>query len=127
MLLIIAHHYVVNSGVIDSVMVSPQSVNSTFLLIFGMWGKIGINCFVMITGYFMCDRNITIKKFAKLVCEWLFYKYIILAIFFISGYRRYTFCSFIKACIPITQIDKKFHIMFFDILFMHSVFKYSNS
>lgn len=30
MLLIIAHHYVVNSGVIDSVMVSPQSANSTF-------------------------------------------------------------------------------------------------
>lgn len=56
MLTIVAHHYVVNSGLtaIDGpILANPLSVESIFLLIFGMWGKIGINCFVLITGYFM--------------------------------------------------------------------------
>ena len=55
MLLIVAHHFVVNSGVIDVMYEHPLSSNSTFLFLFGAWGKTGINCFMLITGYFMCD------------------------------------------------------------------------
>ena len=54
MFMIVAHHYVVNSGLIDVMKESPTSPNSIFFYLFGMWGKTGINCFVMITGYFMC-------------------------------------------------------------------------
>ena len=46
-LLIIAHHYVVNSGLIDLVYSKPITGNSLFLILFGAWGKIGINCFVL--------------------------------------------------------------------------------
>ena len=62
MFFIVAHHYVVNSGLtLDDgpIAANPLSANSIFLLLFGAWGKIGINCFVMITGYFMCKSNIT--------------------------------------------------------------------
>lgn len=48
MFLIVAHHYVVNSGLtaIDGpIYVAPTSLKSLFLLIFGAWGKTGINCF----------------------------------------------------------------------------------
>lgn len=47
MLLIIAHHYVVNSGLMDSegvIYSDLMSSGSVFLLLFGAWGKIGINC-----------------------------------------------------------------------------------
>lgn len=55
MLVIVAHHYVVNSGVIQEVYDSPTlSSNYIFMLLFGWGGKTGINCFVLITGYFMC-------------------------------------------------------------------------
>lgn len=54
MLLIIAHHFVVNSGILDKAYEAPLSANSIFLFLFGAWGKTGINCFMMITGYFMC-------------------------------------------------------------------------
>ena len=77
MLLIVAHHYVVNSGLTAAdgpIYASPMSGRSLFLLLFGAWGKIGINCFVMITGYFMCPSQITAKKLAKLVCEFMFYR-----------------------------------------------------
>ena len=73
MMLIVAHHYVVNSGVLDVMHNDPMSGRSLYLYLIGMWGKTGINCFVLITGYFMCKSHITVKKFLKLLLEILFY------------------------------------------------------
>lgn len=64
MLLIVAHHYVVNSGVTQ--LLGGDYFKDLFYYLFGMWGKTGINCFVLITGYFMCQSNITLRKFLKL-------------------------------------------------------------
>ena len=53
MLMIVAHHYVVNSGLASKggpFWSDFTSGNSFFLLLFGAWGKTGINCFLMITG-----------------------------------------------------------------------------
>ena len=64
MLMIVAHHYVVNSGLMSCI--DAQNVlhfQDYFLLLFGWGGKTGINCFVLITGYFMCTSAITKKKF----------------------------------------------------------------
>lgn len=69
MLLIVAHHYVVNSGMMDEMRKHPTAVNSLFFFVCGAWGKTAINCFVMITGYFMCTSHITLKKFIKLLLE----------------------------------------------------------
>ena len=44
MLLIVAHHYVVNSGIMDKLYTDITSSKSLFLLLFGAWGKTGINC-----------------------------------------------------------------------------------
>lgn len=60
MLFIIAHHYVVNSGLISAdgpIYSDISSWRSIFLLLFGAWGKTGINCFVLITGYYMCKSK----------------------------------------------------------------------
>jgi peptidoglycan/LPS O-acetylase OafA/YrhL len=80
MLLIVAHHFVANSGLLSEgglIYRDPFSAKSIFLLIFGAWGKTGINCFVLISGYFMCESHITLKKFLKLVLEVYFYKIVI--------------------------------------------------
>ena len=69
MMLIVAHHYVVNSGLTSLIYENLSKPNSIFLLLFGAWGKTGINCFVLITGYFMCQSNITCRKFIKLGLE----------------------------------------------------------
>lgn len=48
MILIVAHHYVVNSGLLAAdgpICTSPISARSVFLMLFGAWGKVGINCF----------------------------------------------------------------------------------
>lgn len=111
MLLIVAHHYVVNSGLtaVDGPIFSnPFSGKSIFLLIFGAWGKIGINCFVLITGYFMCKSNITVKKFLRLLLQVEFYKIIIYGIFIFTGYEAISFSGIVKAVLPITQIASNF-------------------
>ena len=110
-MLIVAHHFVVNSGLTsESANYSePLSGQSLFLLLFGAWGKTGINCFVLITGYFMCRSNITIRKFVKLLGGGvMFYRIVIYLVFFLTGYEAFSISSFTKAIIPINQIGTNF-------------------
>lgn len=111
MLLIIAHHYVINSGLMGSdgpIYTNPCAGKSIFLLLFGAWGKTAINCFVLITGYFMCKSQITAKKFAKLLLEIMFYRIVINAVFWITGYTPFSWSAFIQMLIPITTITASF-------------------
>lgn len=105
MLLIVAHRYVVNSGLSELIQNNPLTLKSLFLFIFGMWGKTGINCFVLITGYFMCTSKISIKKISKLVLEVEFYKLVFYFIFIVMGFNTFSVISFSKALIPITGIN----------------------
>lgn len=119
MLLIVAHHYVVNSGLtaVDGPIFANQlSIKSIFLLLFGMWGKTGINCFVLITGYFMCKSSITLKKFLKLLLEIYFYRLIFYVAFLISGYQPFSLKGLIKAILPVTSVSTGFtgcYLLFF--------------
>lgn len=90
MLMIIAHHYVVNSGVTAHFDYGHISGNQLFLELWGWGGKTGINCFLLITGYFMCQKQFTWKKFLKLYLEIKFYKIVIFAIFCLSGYQAFS-------------------------------------
>ncbi len=125
MLVIIAHHYVVNSGLIDLIQESPLSLKSALLVIFGGGGKAGINCFILITGYFMCRSEITLKKFLKLIFEIEFYCIIIYLIFLLTGYEPFSIKSLIKCLLPVYSIGSEFLgsylVFFFFIPFLNSL------
>lgn len=53
MLLIVAHHSVWHSEIMPTLSQDPFCAKSIFYYVLGMWGKTGIDCFVLITGYFM--------------------------------------------------------------------------
>lgn len=111
MLLIVAHHFVVNSGLTSPdgpITANPNSWRSMFLLLMGAWGKTGINCFVMITGYFMCKSSITARKFAKLFFEVMFYRIVFLLVFLLSGYQSFSLVDFAKTIIPVWQLKTNF-------------------
>lgn len=108
MLLIVAHHYVVNSGLMDVMQETPFSGRSIFFYLFGAWGKTGINCFLMITGYFMCTSQITVRKFLKLLFEVEFYKIAIYAIFLLSGYETFSVSGCIKSIVPMLSLTDGF-------------------
>jgi hypothetical protein len=117
MLCIVAHHYVVNSGIVGEI--TPDNVlcfNSLFALVFGWGGKTGINCFVLITGYFMCTSNVSLKKFLKLFLEIEFYEIIFYFVFLFTGYAPFAFKSLLKTILPVYDIGTGFtgsYLIFF--------------
>ena len=131
MLAIVSHHYVVNSGLVpECIDKEPTSGRSIFLLLFGAWGKTGINCFLMITGYFMCQSHISLKKFLKLVFEIEFYKVILFTIFLAMGNAACSLRS-LRGLLPVPTITDGFASCFlvfflfipFLNLFIHSLSK----
>lgn len=61
MFMIVCHHYVMNSGLMELLPKNQFSLNSIFYYLFGMWVKTGINSFVLITGYFMVSSFYQIR------------------------------------------------------------------
>lgn len=111
MLMIVAHHYVVNSGVRASdgpMMTDPAAMNSIFLLLFGAWGKTGINCFLMITGYFMCTSKITLRKFIKLMGQIYLYKLLLYPILLVAGYETLSPVRIIQVLMPTWGLSDNF-------------------
>lgn len=89
MLLIVAHHYVVNSGVMSYFEIGNLSPNYIFLSLLGMWGKTGINIFILISGYFMCTSNLTVRRYCKVFFEWFFYNIVIYLVMLLAGYETF--------------------------------------
>lgn len=108
MLLIVAHHYVVNSGLLDVMNQNILSANTTFYSLFGAWGKTGINCFVLITGYFMCKSQITLRKFLKLFLWVITYTITFLGVFIWCGYKSYGLLSMVYEAIPLKNLTTGF-------------------
>lgn len=104
MFFIVCHHYVINSGLMEVMFNDPLCANSLFYYIFGAWGKTGINCFVLITGYFMCKSNITLRKFLKLYLQVALYTLLIYSCFVLSGNVEFSLKYFVKLFIPFRHI-----------------------
>ena len=85
MLSIVAHHYVVNSGAIEAISQVGEGPNALLLQLWGMWGKTAINVFVLITGYFMCEKEFSWRRVAKLVLQIEFWKVALLPLFLFAG------------------------------------------
>lgn len=111
MLMIVAHHYMANSGLTSQggpLMLDYSSSKSIFLTVFGAWGKTGINCFLMITGYFMCTSKITIRKFVKLIAQVYLYQVLLFPIFLITGYETMSIPRLVRVLMPFWGISDGF-------------------
>lgn len=67
--LIIVFHYVFKSGY----EFESNSLHNYILKIFYFFGELGVNSFILLTGYFMIKRNISIKKIICICFETFFY------------------------------------------------------
>ena len=96
MFIIIAHHYIINSGIWSALDYNNISGNMIFAQIWGWGGKAAINIFVFISAYFMCKGKLTWKKVLKLYLEIKFYTLIIYGIFLVSGYATFSLKTAVK-------------------------------
>lgn len=71
MILIIMHHYVVHGQFAWTA--NNICANKIILEILSLGGKLGVNCFVLITGYFMIQTKTNWKKLLKIILEVWFY------------------------------------------------------
>lgn len=64
---------------------------------------VAVNCFVLINGYFMCQKKLNIKHLFKLWVQVLFYSFFIYVILLIipSSGTTFSFFQFIKSCLPV--------------------------
>ena len=111
MLMIVAHHYVVNSGLTEPdgpMRLNPDCSNTIFLYLFGLWGKTGINCFLMITGYFMCTSQISIRKFVKLIFWIYLYNLIIYGVLLSIGCETTNNQRIAQLLIPVWGFNTNF-------------------
>lgn len=108
MLLIVAHHSVFHSGVMEEMAQNPLCSKSIFFYVFGMWGRTGIDCFVLITGYFMCKSHITIQKYLKLLLEVIFYNVVIYGIFVAMGKQAFSVNELFWSMFPFREITSLF-------------------
>ena len=80
MILIVGYHYSLHG--FDRTLLD-YNYNKYILDILMIGGKLGVNCFVLISAYFMIESKITLKKLMKLWIEVWFYSVTILIIFYI--------------------------------------------
>lgn len=78
MILIVMHHYALHGGLLDA---SNIYINKTIGSIVFLGGKIGVNIFVLITGYFLIESKFKIKKVLMLITQVLIYTIIFFFIY----------------------------------------------
>ena len=108
MLMIVAHHYYANSGLRNVIIEQPRTFNSMFVLALGAWGKVCINCFVLITGYYMSRSEATLRKFLKLLLQIEFYQVGFYLIFVLAGIQKFSSKNFLSALLPVKTVDRGF-------------------
>lgn len=123
MFLIVLHHSIVH-GVLDNKeqVILAHPTNAAISLILAMGGKIGVFIFVLITGYFMINSHISVKKVIKL---WLpiFFWSVLLFFVFSSWQHDLSLKSCIKSIFPIIFNQYWFMTVYF---FMYCLIPFLN-
>lgn len=99
-LLIIGHHFAVHGGFCFET--SRITGNLLFLQGLVMGGKMGVDLFVLISGYFLVTASgLQIRKVVKFWLQIFFYSVVIWLVWAAAGLAAFTAEEFIKACFPL--------------------------
>jgi hypothetical protein len=99
MFLIVMHHYSFHGGfTLDPNIITINKVIVQFL---AAGGKLGVDCFVLITGYFLIKSSFKIEKLIKLWFSVFTYSSAIYIIFSMSGLIDFSYKQAIKSFFPI--------------------------
>ena len=100
MVMIIAHHFSVHGGFYFQN--ASLTGNMLFLQLLSIGGKIGVNLFVMITGYFtILAEKQRQEKILKLWLQIVFYSLVIYLLSCAGGLMDFTAVGLAKSCLPV--------------------------
>lgn len=116
---IMASHY---NGYIAEDLKATFTPLSEFLLIQANWGKIGIDIFMLISGYFMCTKDLSWQRYIKLWIQIYFYQIIIGIPLVLFGALPSSANSFINLIFPWRIINMDNFITAFMIFYLLTPF-----
>ena len=118
MILIILHHFTWYSD-INTINIKIDILKN--ILVSG--SQIAINCFILITGYFLINSEFKIKKLLKIVLETVFYSIIIFVIFCIFDAHNFSWDRLQMNFLPITH---KLYWFFTNYIILYCLFPFIN-
>lgn len=121
MFLIVLSHYSVHGQIVS------QNLDFSFcklLLQSVVLGNLGVDIFVMITGYYTYNKEFNYTKIFKIIIHTLFYSILIYLIFMLLGVISFNIKDFIKALLPVTFGEYWFISVFFVLLLLTPFLNY---
>lgn len=100
MLTIILYHTLIHGG-INELCATASIPKQLYLKFIFLLSQIGVNCFVLISGYFLCKSKFSLQKLAALWLEGVFYSITIKAICMLSGQIPFSFISLCSCFLPV--------------------------
>ena len=99
MLMVVTLHFIGKGGLLDAVQtLSPQYF---VVLFFQGISIVAVNCYVLISGYFLIKSKFKFSKFFALIAQVLFYSVFIYLILLATGRIQFSTVSLFKAFFPI--------------------------
>ena len=104
------HHYAIHAGFDFT---APLSLKLYYIQCLNMGGKIGVNLFVLISGYFLCTSTFSIKRIIKLELQVIFYSILIPVLFFAFMPNKVTVIDILKGVTPLRSRLYWFYTVYF--------------
>ncbi|MCM1262516.1 MAG: acyltransferase [Butyrivibrio sp.] len=101
MFMVVAHHFVIHGGFDFST--ETVSANRLWVQFLQSGGKLGVDIFVLISGYFLIESEFKLSKLLKLWLQMFTYSMTLYLIFIIWGEQSLNIGGLLKCLFPITS------------------------
>ena len=102
-LMIIAHHFAIHP--VWNFDTNSITANRVLVQALCIGGKLGVNCFLLISGYYLVgSKGRSIKSIARIWLQIFFYSVGITLLFVALGKTEFNIKSLVSACLPITTV-----------------------
>ena len=116
MMLIVAYHFVYNTSLLQT----TSGFAHFIILVFTYFTLIHVNSFIVLMGYFQCDKEFKINRLITMNNSGWFYKVLFLIIFLLIGIKVETL-EIVQLISPILVFSS-----IFTTILLQSIFKLSN-
>lgn len=100
MLLIILLHSIDHSGVIEAADAAGGIIGWYTRFLY-MLVQVCVNCYVLLSGYFLVESKFRLQKLVALWMEVVFYSLVLRVVFIATGYKAFSIGSLVSCCVPI--------------------------
>lgn len=117
MLLIILLHSIDHSGVIEAADAAGGIIGWYTRFLY-MLAQVCVNCYVLLSGYFLVTSKFRLQKLVALWMEVVFYSLAIRLVFIATGYKPFSISSLISCFVPIFTGRYWFITIYFGLYFV---------